>query len=794
VFCAAPAISLRAQTFTSLLSFDGTNGASPSAPLVLGTDGNFYSTTVQGGTNTSTSCGSGCGTVFKVTPGGSLTTLYSFCSLTNCADGELPGGLVLGGDGDSYGTAGGGPANSSCPESQCGTVFKISLGGQLTTLYNFCSQANCTDGEAPGGLLLGSDGNFYGTSGGGGANDSGTVFKITPAGKLTTLYSFCSQKGCADGSIPDSLIQGTDGNFYGTTSGGDAGGTVFKITPAGALTTLYDFPLGCGACTSGNTPAGSLIQGTDGNFYGTTYYGGSDNECSGCGNGTIFKITPSGTLTTLLDFNGADGAQPEGGLIQATDGNFYGTTAGGGSGTCSSPVSYGCGTVFEITPTGTLTTLYSFCSQTTCADGEAPFGALVQGTDGTYYGTTYWGGTATCAVNHGCGTVFSLSVGLGPFVETVPTSGAAGASVFILGNNLTGSTSVTFNGTVATFTVVSSTEITATVPNGATTGTVKVTTPGGPLDSNTPFEVIVAPGPVASLSVSSVVFPPLLVGSTSAAQTATLINNGNMTLTITSIAASGGFAESNGCGTTVAAGGSCAINVTFTPSAGGAVTGTLTIIDNSNSAAGATQKVTLSGTGQGFTISVATGSSTSQSVSPGGTATYMLNLASQGGLSGTVALSCSGAPSEAQCSESPSSVTLSGNGTGTAMISVSTASSSRVGWRMHRVPRAPGWWAASLRTWMALAMLIGMLGIGWARMHGEPGRKRRWDTACLALALVLLVAVLMPACGGGSSGSNSNGQQNQGTPAGTYNLTITGTYGMGSSTLSQTQSLTLTVN
>jgi uncharacterized repeat protein (TIGR03803 family) len=192
--------------------------------------------------------------------------------------------------------------------------------------------------------------------------------------------------------------------------------------------------------------------------------------------GTVFKITAGSKLTTLHSFDGTDGADPYGGLVQATNGNFYGTASGGGSsGNCIG----GCGTVFKIRPAGKLTTLHGFAG----ADGELPEAGLVQATNGNFYGTTANGGTL------GEGTVFSLSVGLGPFVETRPTFGKAGATVVILGTNLTGATSVSFNGTAAKFTVVSKSEIKTTVPTGATTGKVKVTTPKRTLTSNLVFRV-----------------------------------------------------------------------------------------------------------------------------------------------------------------------------------------------------------------------------------------------------------------------------------------------------------------
>jgi len=170
-----------------------------------------------------------------------------------------------------------------------------------------------------------------------------------------------------------------------------------------------------------------------------------------------------------------DGNYLYGALTQATDGNLYGIMDIGGA--------HGYGTIFRITTAGSLTTLYSFCSQSGCADGEYPEGGLVQDTNGTLYGTAADGGA------NGDGTVFSLSVGLSPFVETLPVSGKSGATIKILGTNLTGATSVTFNGTAATFTVSSSNFITATVPTGATTGTVQVVTPSGTLSSSVSFRV-----------------------------------------------------------------------------------------------------------------------------------------------------------------------------------------------------------------------------------------------------------------------------------------------------------------
>jgi uncharacterized repeat protein (TIGR03803 family) len=420
---AAAAIALPAQTYTSLVDFDGTNGEYPSGTLVQGLDSNFYGTTGGGGA-------SGDGTVFKVTPGGSLTTLYSFCSETNCTDGSGPeAGLVLGTDGNFYGTTAQGGTSAACDArfTGCGTTFKITPGGLLTTLHVF----EGPDGEAPGGpLVQANDGNFYGTTESGGAKHYyGEVFRITPDGALTVVYSFCQLAGSADGELPSSgAIQAVDGDLYGTATGG------------------------ANACEN---------QG-------------------GQGCGMVFKLTLGGTLTTLYSFPNPYPWDPNG-LIQATDGNFYGSTYYGGA--CV--IKEGCGTVFEITPSGTLTNLHTF-EQT---DGQWPSGGLAQGTNGYLFGTTSQGGDVSACYEFGCGTVFSLGISLGPFVTSLPPYGKVGAKVGILGTRLTGTTSVTFDGTPATFTVKSSTLITTAVPAGGTTGTVQVVTPSGTLNSNIPFIV-----------------------------------------------------------------------------------------------------------------------------------------------------------------------------------------------------------------------------------------------------------------------------------------------------------------
>jgi uncharacterized repeat protein (TIGR03803 family) len=388
----------------------------------------------------------------------------------------------------------GGNTSSFCQLGEgCGTVFKISQGGSLTTLVTF----DGSDGDEPAAALIqATDGNFYGTTGFGGAYGGGTVFEMTSSGTLATLHSFCERFPCTGGLLPYGLLQGTDGNFYGITDEGGTGngcgnyppegcGTVFKMTPSGRTSVLYNFCKISG-CPDGAGAQGSLVQASDGNFYGAAAGGGAN------GWGTVFRVTPKGVLTTLYNFcsqnNCADGAEPRAGLILGTDGNLYGTTSLGGA-YYNAYLQTG-GTIFKITRAGVLTTLYSFCAQNTCPDGNQPLAPLVQDTNGELYGTTIFGGTGTACGLPGCGTLFSVSVGLGEFVEPEPSAGTVGTAVNILGTAVAGTTAVSFNGTPATFSVKSTSLITTTVPAGAKTGEIEVTTPHGTLKSNVPFRVI----------------------------------------------------------------------------------------------------------------------------------------------------------------------------------------------------------------------------------------------------------------------------------------------------------------
>jgi uncharacterized protein (TIGR03437 family) len=377
------AIASRAQTLTNLANFDGTNGRNPNS-LVQGSDGNFYGTDGN--------------LIFAMTPEGALTTLYSFSIFT-----------------------------------------------------------------PPSPLIEASDGNFYGTTESGGSMSWGTVFKITPSGTLTTVYTFQRLGGNVGIGPAGGVIQAADGNFYGTTSAGgqdDDFGTVFQLTSQGTSTTLHNFLI-----TDGADPVAGLIQGTDGNFYGTTNQGGTggcpktEARYAGCGTtpvggidscgcGTIFTSTPAGTLTTLHTFGTTptDGVSPAAGMIQGSDGNFYGTTTAGGMGGCLNAfndMTIGCGTIFRITPGGSYTTLYRFGadfhpSNETDSDGAAPYGPLIQASDGNFYGTTSAAGTYTY------GTVFRFSLVSADTPAIAATGGVLNGASFQPG--VSGGSWMTING------------------------------------------------------------------------------------------------------------------------------------------------------------------------------------------------------------------------------------------------------------------------------------------------------------------------------------------------------------
>ena len=433
-----------AQTYNVLYNF-GSNSGDPTNPRYSGIiaqsrRGYLLSTADDRWTDR-------LGTAFRITPGGELTVLHHF----NGTDGQAPvGGLTLGTDGHYYGTT------ESGGDFGYGTIFKITAEGKLITLYSFTGGA---DGGFPSAPPIQSiDGNFYGTTTGDGNN--GSVYKITPWGRFTPLHSFAD----IDGATPYApLVQGTDGSFYGTTAHGGNNylGTIFRIKSSGKFEVLFNFD-----GTHGSNPYAPLIQGRDGNFYGVALGGGS------AGGGVVFKLAPRGRLTVLHDFTGgSDGDNEVGGLTQATDGNFYGTNNLGGA--------FYWGVLFRITPSGIFTVLHDFDWNS----GASPQATLLQHTNGVLYGDTAVGGTA------GDGAFYSLDLGLAPFVTFMPAASGVGKRIEVLGQGFMGTTAVSLNGAAARFTILSDSYLVATVPNGATSGFITVTTPSGTLKSNKKFLV-----------------------------------------------------------------------------------------------------------------------------------------------------------------------------------------------------------------------------------------------------------------------------------------------------------------
>lgn len=427
--------TMSAQTYKDIFEFNGsTNGCCPQYPAIMaqGQDGNLYGVTPTGGS-------SNVGVAFKITPAGTQTILYNF----DVTHGSNPnGGLVMGTDGNFYGTSEHGGAHAY------GNIFQLTAAGILKVLYDFTGDADGGYPLAP--PIQGTDGNFYGTT------YPGVAYKISSKGSFKVIKKIPSTPYGA-------LVQGTDGAFYGMTEqGGTSGvGTIFRILKT-SVTTLYNFD-----STHGAFPYGALVQGSDGNFYGTTSGGGSANA------GVIFQVTAKGALSVLYNFDPAhpaNGYQAFAGLVAATDGNLYGSTIFGGSGNS--------GVLFKITTAGTYSVLSNF--DTTHGAGAYP--TPLQYTSGKFFGLTSKGGAA------GKGVAYSLDNGVGPFVALTSTLGLVGKPVGVLGNGLTGTTAVKFNGATAKFNVVSDTYLTATVPSGET-GFITVTTPSGTLSSSKQYFV-----------------------------------------------------------------------------------------------------------------------------------------------------------------------------------------------------------------------------------------------------------------------------------------------------------------
>ena len=364
------------------------DGKHPYSALTPAADGNFYGTAL-GGVGTAT------GVIFKITPDAEYSVVYTFCETSGCLDGSYPNNRLIQDEyGNLWGTAYEGGANGS------GTIFKLAPDGTFTKVYDFCSLASCADGAYPYGssLVEGSDGNFYGEAYEDGPDYYGVAYKITPAGQLTVIHGFSSLPNYADGYYPyGDLVQGSDGKLYGWTEDGGVNnsGVLFSMDTDGSNFSVLYALCAESNCADGSYPYfGNLTEASDGNYYGVTYEGGANDS------GEVFSISPGGTYTPIYSMctlsSCADGyGQYAGTLALSSDGNFYGVSDYGGANDE--------GVLFQVTTTGTLTPVYSFCSASACADGSEPDGNLVQMEDGVFYGSTYSGGA------DGDGALFAVS-------------------------------------------------------------------------------------------------------------------------------------------------------------------------------------------------------------------------------------------------------------------------------------------------------------------------------------------------------------------------------------------------
>jgi len=511
LLCAAAA---NAQTYKDIFEFNGTtNGCCPQYPATLaqGEDGNLYGTTSTGGS-------SNVGIAFKITPTGTQTVLYNF----DITHGSNPnGGLTLGSDGNFYGTSEHGGAHAY------GNIFQLTPSGTLNVLYDFTGNADGgyplappiqgTDGNLYGTsypgvaykistkgafkiikkipstpygpLVQGTDGSFYGMTEQGGTAGVGTIFKIVKT-KVTTLYNFDNTHGAAPYG---GLAQGADGNFYGTTSGGGTSnsGVIFQLTPSGTVTVIYEFDSTHPA--NGYQSFSGLVAATDGNLYGSTIFGGSAN------NGVLFKITTTGSYSVLSNFDNTHGSGAYPTPLQYTSGKFFGLTSRGGA--SGKGVAYSLDN--SVGPFVALTSTLGLVGKSVGILGNGLTGATAVKFNGasanfTVVSDTYLtakvpsGETGIITVTTPSGTLSSSQ----PYRVTPkiisfnPPSGSVGSSVVVSGSGLIQAAAVTLGGVkVTSFTVNSDKQVTITVPTGAKTGKIVITSPGGKATSGKIFTV-----------------------------------------------------------------------------------------------------------------------------------------------------------------------------------------------------------------------------------------------------------------------------------------------------------------
>ncbi len=501
-------------------SFTGTTTdiAQAQGALAQGRDGNLYGAGRYRAANNQ-------GGIFKITPAGTMTLVASFPSTwPDCH------GVVMGLDGNFYGTCQAGGANN------WGFVYQATPAGVLTDIYDFTGTANdWTPFQVP---VLGANGDLYGTTGNGIVG--GNVYR------LTTTGSYLNIKSGNGYSNPFSLSAGSDGNFYGawenTPIGGNRGG-IFRVSAAGAYTEFYDF-LGT---SPSEYPSNSPILATNGKLYGSDYGGGAN------GYGAIYSLTKTGTLTDAFDIDAPnDGALNFNNLFQASNGNFYGASSGGGSGNQGSFYELSSANAFSV---DLITDVNAY--------GTTPLMPLMQHTNGTVYGTTSTGGPT------GYGTVVSFNIGAAPFISLVSPvpAGAVGSSVQILGQGFGASSVVSFGGVAATKKqLAGSTFIQAQVPAGALTGKITVTTGSTTLSTIAVFKVTPK---ITSFSPTSgsVGTPVTITGSGFTQTTAVAFNGTAATFAVnsdTQISTTVPTGATTGKITVVTKGGSAISSTTFT--------------------------------------------------------------------------------------------------------------------------------------------------------------------------------------------------------------------------------------
>jgi len=503
----SPCLAQTAKESTVYAFTGNADSQTPASSLIQAGDGNLYGTTIG---NFFTNFG----IVFKVTPQGSLSPVYSF---TGGTDGATPfAGVVEGSDGNFYGSTYGNLLTGTD-----GTIYQVTPAGADTTLYSFTGGSDGANPTAP--FVQDPGGQFYGVSTNAGANGAGDIFTFTSSlNSFSVVEPFSKFNGYGPNSP---LVLGTDGNYYGlATSGGSNNfGAVYQLTPSNTINVIYSF-LGTG---DGASPIGNLVEGSDGNFYGVTGATGVITAAQG-GNGTVFKVTPAGVLTTLYLFTGgSDGGGP-GGIFMGSDGNLYGTTGSGGAN--------GDGVFFQVTPAAKFTVLYSFLGNST--DGGSPQAWPIQGSDGNFYGT------ADSAGANGDGTVYAVS--LTPALAA-PVQVSLSSATIALGQTVTVNWSVlnAFSKTMQQcYAQISGTTVGAGAWTGLQTGSYNATTllysgsaqvtPSAP--GNYTYALVCGGQESGSVSLNVGNAPTLVVSSTT-------LPNGKLSVAYsTSLTASGGVA------------------------------------------------------------------------------------------------------------------------------------------------------------------------------------------------------------------------------------------------------------